>query len=174
VRISGRQKEDHSLERDSGLCVLVMLRAQYWRAAGAATLHILALIGYYCGQLPAKGESQLKMTRFTVLLLIIALAMMSASMVSAAPVPSQAVSADVGRADKTTIAAERDLIQSRLMDYGITGKAAADRVALLTDEEVHAIAGDVNSLQAAGARDSMDTTTMLLIIIVVVLLVTRD
>ena len=114
------------------------------------------------------------MTRFTVLLLIIALAMMSASMVSAAPVPSQAVSADVGRADKTTIAAERDLIQSRLMDYGITGKAAADRVALLTDEEVHAIAGDVNSLQAAGARDSMDTTTMLLIIIVVVLLVTRD
>ena len=114
------------------------------------------------------------MTRFTALLLIVALAMLSASIASAAPVPSQAASSDAGRADKTTIAAERGLIQSKLMEYGLTEKAAADRVALLTDEEVHAIAADVNSLQAAGARDSMDTTTVLLLVILVVVLLTRD
>jgi hypothetical protein len=56
------------------------------------------------------------------------------------------------------------------MDFGLTEKKAGDRVALLTDEEVHAIAADLNSLQTAGMR-SGDTTTVLLVILVVVLLV---
>ena len=43
-------------------------------------------------------------------------------------------------------------------------------MALLTDEEVHAIAADLNSLQAAGSRGSWDTTTVLLVIVLVVLI----
>jgi azurin len=100
---------------------------------------------------------------------MVALALaMSAPLALAAPVPSQTTCATTA-ADSTAVAAERGLITAKLMDFGLTEKKAGDRVALLTDEEVHAIAADLNSLQAAGMR-SDDTTTLLLVILVVVLL----
>ncbi len=102
---------------------------------------------------------------------MVALALaMSAPLALAAPVPSQATCATTAAADSTTIAAERDLIKAKLMDFGLTEKKAGDRVALLTDEEVHAIAADLSSLRAAGASGSLDTTTVLLVILLVVLI----
>ncbi len=105
---------------------------------------------------------------------MVALALaMSAPLALAAPVPSQTTCATTAAADSTTIAAERDLIKAKLMDFGLTEKKAGDRVALLTDEEVHSIAADLSSLQTAGVRssDTWDTATVLLVIILVVLLV---
>jgi azurin len=101
---------------------------------------------------------------------MVALALaMSAPLALAAPVPSQTTCATT-TADSMAVAAERGLITAKLMDFGLTEKKAGDRVALLTDEEAHAIAADLNSLQTAGMR-SDDTTTVLLVILVVVLLV---
>jgi azurin len=102
---------------------------------------------------------------------MVALALaMSAPLALAAPVPSQTTCATTAAADSTVVAAERGLIKAKLMDFGLTEKKAGDRVALLTDEEVHAIAADLNSLQTAGMR-SDETTTVLLVIVVLVLLV---
>jgi azurin len=101
---------------------------------------------------------------------MVALALaMSAPLALAAPVPSQATCVTAAAADSTAVAAERGIITAKLMDFGLTEKKAGDRVALLTDEEVHAIAADLNSLQTAGMRS--DDTTVLLVILVVLLLV---
>jgi len=116
----------------------------------------------------------LKPAKLVAWTVMVALALaMSAPLALAAPVPSQTTCATTAAADSTVVAAERGLIKAKLMDFGLTEKKAGDRVALLTDEEVHAIAVDLSSLQTAGLRsgESWDTTTVLLVIILVVLLV---
>ena len=102
---------------------------------------------------------------------MVALALaMSAPLALAAPVPSQTTCATTAAADRMAVAAERGIIKAKLMDFGLTEKKAGDRVALLTDEEIHAIAADLNSLQTAGSGESWNTTTVLLVILLVVLL----
>jgi hypothetical protein len=101
----------------------------------------------------------------------LALAML-APMASAAPVPSQTTCATPAAGDKQAVTAERDLIKGRLMDFGLTDKDAASRVALLSDAEVHAIAADLDALQAAGATSTQqwDTVTVLLLLILVAII----
>ncbi len=89
----------------------------------------------------------------------------------AAPVPSQAACAAPGGPDAEAIAAARELVKGKLMDFGLSEEAAAGRVELLTDEEVHAIAADLDALQAAGATGQQwDTVTVLLLLILVAIL----
>ena len=88
----------------------------------------------------------------------------------AAPVPSQTSAAPTAAADAQTVAAERQLVSGALMDYGLSQADAADRVSLLTDEEVHALAADLDSVQIAGDDIQWDTTTVLLLLILVVLI----
>lgn len=126
------------------------------------------------GTTRAKGGESLKPARLVAWTLVLALALaMTAPMAMAAPVPSQTTCATAAAADEKAVAAERDMIKAKLMDFGLTEKKAADRVSLLTDEEVHAIVLDLNSVQTAGLRsgDSWDTTTVLLVVVLVVLLV---
>lgn len=116
----------------------------------------------------------MKPIRLIAWTLMVALALaMSAPMAMAAPVPSQTTCATTAAADSTAVAAERDMIKAKLMDFGLNEKKAAERVALLTDEEVHAIAADLSAVQTAGLRsgDTWDTVTVLLLVILVVLLV---
>lgn len=116
----------------------------------------------------------MKSARFVAWTLILAMALaFMASMAMAAPVPSQTTCATTAAADTQVLVAERDLIKAKLMDFGLTEKKAADRVGLLTDVEVHAIAADISSVQAAGAigGERWDTVTVLLVIVLVVLLV---
>ncbi len=87
-----------------------------------------------------------------------------------APVPSQSSCAAAGQVDAKAIAAERDLVQGKLMDFGLTEKQAASRVGLLTDREVHTLASDLDSMQVAGDTVRWDTTTVLLLLILVVLI----
>jgi hypothetical protein len=106
--------------------------------------------------------------------LVLALALaMTAPMAMAAPVPSQTTCATAAAADDKAVAAERDMVKAKLMGFGLSEKNAADRVSLLTDVEVHAIATDLSSVQTAGLRsgDNWDTVTVLLLVILVVLLV---
>jgi hypothetical protein len=101
----------------------------------------------------------------------LALAMI-APIAPAAPVPSQATCAAAKEADAQAVAAERELVKGKLMDFGLTDKDAGARVELLTDQEVHAIAADLDSLQAAGAvgDQQWDTMTVLLLLILVAIL----
>lgn len=115
----------------------------------------------------------MKTTRLVGWMVVLALALaMTAPMALAAPVPSQTTCATVAAADENAVAAERDMIKAKLVGFGLAEKKAADRVSLLTDEEVHAIATDLSSVQTAGLRsgDTWDTATVLLVVILVVLL----
>lgn len=117
----------------------------------------------------AKRLSSPFTSRALALLLVLAL---TAPMAFAAPVPSQPASALGAVADEAAVAAERELLKGRLMDFGLDEEAAADRVSLLSDQEVHAIVHHLDSVQAGGAiaDEQWDTTTVLLLLILVALL----
>lgn len=107
-----------------------------------------------------------------VIVVVVALALaMMAPLAWSAPVPSQTAAA-APAADASAVAAERDLIKAKLMDFGLSDKDAASRVGLLTDVEVHAITADLDSLQAAGATSDQkwDTVTVLLLLILVAII----
>jgi hypothetical protein len=99
------------------------------------------------------GEGEIRMLRIQrcrLLPSVLTLAALALTLVAApnraaaAPVPSQGATAEVEAAGA---AAERMLLQAQLTGYGLTERAAADRVALLTDEEVHAIVADPDALR---------------------------
>jgi hypothetical protein len=105
------------------------------------------------------------------LVVVLALAFMAPA-ACAAPVPSQTTCSASATVEQQAVAAERDLVKGKLMDFGLSDEDAASRVELLTDEEVHAIAADLDSLKAAGAMsdDRWDTVTVLLLLILVAIL----
>lgn len=112
-------------------------------------------------------------SRTIAMTIVAALALaMAASAGLAAPLPSQtscAAPADLGG---QAVAAEREIVTSALVDFGLSQEDAASRVALLTDAEVHAIAADLDSIQTGGATagQQWDTVTVLLLLILVAVL----
>ena len=89
----------------------------------------------------------------------------------AAPVPSQTSAAPTETAEVQTVAAERQIVTAALTDFGLSQADAGERVSLLTDSEVHAIAADLGSLRVAGDDIRWNTTTVLLALILLVLIV---
>jgi len=75
-------------------------------------------------------------------------------------------SADAERA-KVQHFLEQATVKERLQAMGVDGLAAADRVAALDQQEIHALAERIDSLPAGGAL----TTTDWILVVVVVLLV---
>ena len=112
-----------------------------------------------------------KLSRVIALTLVVLVtAAFSASTGWAAPVPSQTSSRTLEQVDAQAAAAERELVKGTLMDFGLTDQGATSRVDLLTDQEVHTLASDLESVQAAGDEIEWDTTTVLLVLILVVLI----
>jgi len=115
-----------------------------------------------------------KANRVTALTLVVLVtAALSGSTGSAAPVPSQTSSGSLEQVDVQVVTAERELVKARLMDFGLTDQEATGRLDLLTDQEVHALASDLDSVQAGSAGISRDTTKVLLLLIFLFLIV-RD
>lgn len=88
-----------------------------------------------------------------------------AAMVSTRDIaPPQAQSApDTGQA-----AAARLQLREQLIEAGVSPAQAAERVERLTDAQVAAVQGEIDSLPAGAG---MSTTTLLLLIIIIILLV---
>jgi hypothetical protein len=109
----------------------------------------------------------------SILLLVLVAAALTAPGVWGAPVPSQTSIGSAEPIDAKAIAAERELVTGKLMDFGLSEKDASSRVSLLTDQEVHTLASDLESLQAAGDdfEWKWNTTTVLLSLILFVLIV---
>jgi hypothetical protein len=59
----------------------------------------------------------------------------------------------------------------KLQAMGVDGLAAKDRVAALTDQEVHALAESIDALPAGGNLGTNDIIVILLVAILVVLLI---
>jgi hypothetical protein len=109
--------------------------------------------------------------RLVALVLVVLVTAVFGGSAWAAPVPSQSSAGAPEKADAEAIAAERELIKGKLMDFGLTEEEAASRVDLLADQEVHVIAGDLESLQVGGDEFEWNTVTVLLLLILVVLIV---
>ena len=65
---------------------------------------------------------------------------------------------------------ERADVKQRLQTMGVSGLASGDRVAALTDAEVHALAQRIDTLPAGGALSNQDLLLILLVAILVALL----
>ena len=110
--------------------------------------------------------------RFVALMLaVLVTAALTGTAGWAAPVPSQSSCGGSTEVDAKAVAAERELVKGKLMDFGLADKDAQGRGDLLTDQEVHALAADLDKVQVAGDDIRWDTTTVLLALILLVLIV---
>jgi len=113
-----------------------------------------------------KGNSRL----ITLVLAVMVTMALTGPMGWAAPVPSQPSVGTAEQADANAVAAERELVKGKLMDFGLAEKDASSRVDLLTDQEVHSLASHLDTVQIAGNDIHWDTTTVLLVVILAVLI----
>lgn len=84
--------------------------------------------------------------------------------VDALTAPSQA---DQDRA-KVQAFVDRATVKERLVAMGVNGLAARDRVASLTEDEVHALAQRIDAMPAGGALSNQDLIIILLVVILLV------
>jgi len=103
-------------------------------------------------------------------LLAAVVAVLLAPAAGAATMPSQTSLGAAADAPRANVAAERQTVQSTLVDLGLTKDQAAKRVELLTDDEVHVLAADVSAIRAGGDERSFSLEQVLLIAILIVLL----
>jgi hypothetical protein len=93
--------------------------------------------------------------RFICRLLVVSMAMLPFQAVQAGMIGAdQAVAAASAQAERQAVLSlvSRSDVASQLQSLGVDLKTANDRVAAMTDEEVHSLAGQLNSLPA-GATD---------------------
>ena len=89
--------------------------------------------------------------RFICRLLVVSMAMLPFQVVNAGMIGAdQAVAAASAQAERQAVLSlvSRSDVASQLQSLGVDLKTANDRVAAMTDEEVHALAGQLNSLPA--------------------------
>lgn len=68
---------------------------------------------------------------------------------------------------KVQAALESSVIKQRLMDYGLTAEETAARLNNLSDEQVHQLAANLDSVQAGGSVLG-DVIIILLIVVIVI------
>ena len=85
----------------------------------------------------------------------------------------QAIGQGVAEQDRARVQAFLDRADAReqLQAMGVEGLAAKDRVAGLTDQEVHALAQKFESLPAGGELGNRQVIAIVLIVLLVVLLI---
>jgi hypothetical protein len=66
---------------------------------------------------------------------------------------------------------DRANVKERLQAMGVSGVAAKDRVASLSEQEVHALAQRIDSMPAGGNLSTTDIIIILLVAILVVILI---
>jgi hypothetical protein len=109
------------------------------------------------------------------LIAVFATAMIAqASIVHAEMIGPEAVSvqsqAEQDRA-KVQSFVDRANVKERLQAMGVSGLVAKDRVASLTEQEVHALAQRIDSMPAGGALSNSDLILIVLIAILVALVI---
>jgi len=66
---------------------------------------------------------------------------------------------------------DRATVKERLQAMGVSGLVAKDRVAALTEEEIHALAQRIDAMPAGGALSNNDLILIVLIAILVALVI---
>ncbi len=86
-----------------------------------------------------------------------------AMLVPAAAGPGRA--ADIAKVQR---AIESAAVKQRLIDYGLTPEETSQRISLLSDEQVHRFATEIDSVQAGG--DGGEVVFVLLVILIVLVI----
>jgi hypothetical protein len=103
---------------------------------------------------------------------------LAAICLQASPAMAEMVTAD-NMASQNQTAVERARIQSfldradvkdRLQAQGVSKSQVKDRVAAMTDQEVHALAQNIDSMPAGGSLSNHDLTLILLIVLLLLLI----
>ena len=79
---------------------------------------------------------------------------------------------DVARAAdvaKVRTALESTAVKQRLVDYGLSPEEASQRLALLSDEQVHQFAAQLDAVQAGG--DGLGDVVFVLLVVVLVIVI---
>ena len=133
--------------------------------------------GTNIGVPPAQETFMKKSTPITRgLIALIATAMIAqtsivhAEMIGAEAVMSVQSQAEQDRA-KVQAFVDRANVKERLQAMGVSGLAAKDRVAAMTEAEVHALAQRIDGMPAGGALSNNDLIIILLVAILVAILI---
>lgn len=117
----------------------------------------------------ARLSFQLTITRLVTLVVLTALALQAplarAEIVGTETLAAQS-QAEQGRA-KIQAFVERATVKERLEAMGLSGLVAQDRVAALSEAEVHALAERIDAMPAGGNLSNQDLILILLIAILV-------
>jgi len=65
---------------------------------------------------------------------------------------------------------DRADVKDRLQALGVDKSLIQDRVAAMTDQEVHALAQNIDSMPAGGRVDNHDLTVILLIVLLILII----
>ena len=84
-------------------------------------------------------------------------------------VPAKNEAVRAGDLAKVQAALESSAVQQRLMDYGLTSEEASERVASLSDEQLHRFASDIDSVQAGGLLGDVVFVLLVVVIVLVIL-----
>jgi hypothetical protein len=115
---------------------------------------------------------KMKLKRFLLTIATTAVLCVLAPLAGAALVTTdQAISSSLADQERARVQAllERADAREQLRALGIDSATAQERVARLTDAEVHTLAGKINSLPMGGDLSSNDIIIILLVAILVVL-----
>jgi len=85
-------------------------------------------------------------------------------------IPAASAKTRVADAEKIRVTLESSLIQQRLLDYGLTPEETTKRLNALSDEQLHRLASNLDSVQAGGDALSDVIVILLLVVIVIVVL----
>lgn len=64
---------------------------------------------------------------------------------------------------------ESSVIKQRLVDFGLSSEEALSRINMLSDQQIHQFAGDLNSVQAGA--DGVDALIFVLVVVILVVLI---
>lgn len=105
--------------------------------------------------------------RFTARLMIVCMLGMMAP-VQASMMPTESTSATYNSAEREKVQAflSREDVAKQMQTYGVTSQAAIERVAALSDDEVHQLSEKIDSLPAGGS----DIIGVILTIFIVLLI----
>lgn len=110
------------------------------------------------------------MMRMICRFLILALAVLPFQAAQAGMIGAdQVVSAATAQADRATVATilSRADVAGQLQSMGLDARTAQDRVAAMTDQEVHSLAGQVDSLPAGAKSNGWAWAAVIIIAIVI-------
>ena len=108
-----------------------------------------------------------KMLSLYLVVAVFALSLPAQSWAMIVPVQDHAVrDADLA---KVRAALESSTVKQRLVDYGLSPEEASKRVNLLTDEELHRFASDLDSVQAGGILGDVIFVLLVIVLVLVIL-----